>query len=254
MSALVGAALSGPGGLGLVTGEAGSGKTRLLEEVATRVDAAGARVLRGHAVPGSGAFRPLVEALAPVADPSLAAAERLAPFAPVLARLLPAWAAAPAVAAAAPVPHLVDPVLVLGEALVELLAVLAPGRRTVLLLDDLHWADADTLAVLEYLAGRLPALGVRVLGALRSDERPPPGLGPLLRHREVTVRDLGRLSTEAAARLVGSLLGDAARGDVAAQVVARAEGLPLLLEELSAGAGAALPEAFADAVARRVEE
>jgi DNA-binding CsgD family transcriptional regulator/tetratricopeptide (TPR) repeat protein len=248
VSALVGAALSGPGGLALVNGEAGSGKTRLLDEVATRVDAAGARVLRGHAVPGGGAFRPLAEALAPAADPSLAAAERLAPFAPVLARLLPAWAGAPA---AAVVAHLVDPVLVLGEALVELLAVLADGRRTVLLLDDLHWADADTLAVLEYLAGRLPAIGVGVLGALRSDERPPPGLAPLLRHRAVRVRDLGRLGADDAARLVRSLVGDT---EEVAQVLAHAEGLPLLLEELSAGAGGGLPEAFADAVARRVDE
>ncbi|WP_433781877.1 ATP-binding protein [Actinomycetospora sp. CA-101289] len=250
VSALVGAALSGPGGLGLVTGEAGSGKTRLLDEVAARVDAAGARVLRGHAVPGGGAFRPLVEALAPAADPSLAAVGRLGPFAPVLARLLPAWAAVPPVAA----PHLVDPVLVLGEALVELLGVLAGGRRTVLLLDDLHWADADTLAVLEYLAGRLPGVGVGVLGALRSDERPPSGLAPLLRHREVPVRDLGRLGADDAARLVRSLLGDAEEAaEDAAQVLAHAEGLPLLLEELSAGAGGGLPEAFADAVARRVD-
>ncbi|WP_442873932.1 ATP-binding protein [Actinomycetospora sp. NBC_00405] len=63
LGVLVGAALSGPGGVTLAAGEAGSGKTRLLDEVAGRAAAAGARVLRGHAVPGGGPFRPLAEAL-----------------------------------------------------------------------------------------------------------------------------------------------------------------------------------------------
>jgi hypothetical protein len=50
---LVGLCRSSPGGVALVTGDAGSGKSRLLSEVATRAMAAGAEVLRGHAVPSS---------------------------------------------------------------------------------------------------------------------------------------------------------------------------------------------------------
>ncbi|HSK57803.1 MAG TPA: ATP-binding protein, partial [Actinomycetospora sp.] len=53
----------GTGGTLLVTGEAGVGKTRLLREVIDT--AAGLPVLTGRAVPGGGAYRPLVEALAP---------------------------------------------------------------------------------------------------------------------------------------------------------------------------------------------
>ena len=127
LGVLVGAALSGPGGVTLVAGEAGSGKTRLLDEVAGRAAAAGARVLRGHAVPGGGPFRPLAEALTAAAGPALAQDERVAPFRAVLARLLPAWTAGPADGGAGP--HLVDPVLVLGEAVGELLGVIAGSGR-----------------------------------------------------------------------------------------------------------------------------
>ncbi|TDQ55776.1 regulatory LuxR family protein [Actinomycetospora succinea] len=261
------AALADGGGVTLLAGEAGSGKTRLLDEVADRAGRSGARVLRGHAVPGGGAFRPLAEALAPAADPALARDERVAAFAPVLARLLPAWTAGTPGAG----PHLVDPVLVLGEAVGELLGVIAGEGRAVVVLDDLHWADRDTLAVLEYLAGRLDGTGVRVLGSMRSDEHPPAGLAPLRRAKGVAAVELGRLADDAAARLAEAVVGDAMAPAVREHVVGAAEGLPLLVEELAArlaesGAIAwrdghwepagplptEVPEAFADAVADRV--
>ena len=80
---------SGPGGVTLLTGDAGSGKTRLLGEACGQAGLAGAMVLRGHAVPAGGAFRPLVEALARAAPPRLAADERIAPLRSGLARVLP---------------------------------------------------------------------------------------------------------------------------------------------------------------------
>jgi predicted ATPase len=268
LSALVGAALSGPGGLTLVSGEAGSGKTRLLDEVAVRAHAAGARVLRGHAVPGAGPFRPLAQALAGAAAPALADEPRLAPFRAVLARILPAWAATTADPGPGPSP--VDPVVVLGEALAELLGIVAGEERAVALLDDLHWADRDTLAVLEYLAGRLVGTGTRVLASLRSDEAPPEGLAPLRRAR-VAVVELGRLDADDAGTLARRVLGGEVADDVRAHVVAAADGLPLLVEDLCArlvedgaitsrdgtwtAAGplpTPVPAAFAEAVAGRV--
>ncbi|MDD7942792.1 AAA family ATPase [Actinomycetospora lutea] len=266
LGALVAAALSGGGGVTLLAGEAGSGKTRLLDEVAGRAARAGARVLRGHAVPGGGAFRPLAEALAPAADPALGRDERVAAFRPVLARILPAW-----IAGAPDASHLVDPVLVLGEAVGELLGVIAGEGRVLVVLDDLHWADRDTLAVLEYLAGRLGGSRVRVLGSVRSDEHPPPGLAPLRRATGVATVNLGRLDAGDAARLAEAVVGGALSAEVREHVVGAAEGLPLLVEELAArlaelGAIAwrdgrwrapgplptEVPEAFAETVAERV--
>ena len=266
LAALTAACRSGAGGLTLVEGEAGSGKTRLLDEVAAAVARAGVPVHRGHAVPAAGAFRPLAEALAGAADPALADRARIAPFRAVLARILPSWPAGPAAGA-----HLVDPVVVLGEALVELLDEIAGGERLVVVLDDLHWADRDTLAVLEYLAGRLGALPVRVLAATRSDERPPEGLAVLRRHPDVAVVEVGRLDAAQAGRLAAAVLGGSIDPAVRDHVLAAADGLPLLVEELCAGlvetgslirrdgcwspAGplvTTVPEAFADAVARRV--
>ena len=45
--------------------------------------------------------------------------------------------------------------MLLGEAVVRLLAVHGSGRGSVLLVEDLHWADAETLAVLDYMADAL---------------------------------------------------------------------------------------------------
>ena len=53
------------------------------------------------------------------------------------------------------------------ESLVALVEALAP---VVLILDDLHWADADTLVALDYLASRAPLRGVTLAGAVRPEE------------------------------------------------------------------------------------
>jgi hypothetical protein len=87
---------SDAGGITLVTGDAGSGKTRLLAEAADRAGAEGVLVLRGHGVPDGGAFRPFAEALIRVAPSELANDERLAPYRSVLAWILPGWPAATA--------------------------------------------------------------------------------------------------------------------------------------------------------------
>ncbi|MCX6466165.1 MAG: AAA family ATPase, partial [Pseudonocardiales bacterium] len=222
LTALVAACRSG--GVTLVTGEAGIGKTRLLDEVAARV---GAGVLRGHAVPGGGPFRPLVEALVRAAPATLADDPRLGPFRAVLARLLPGWPVPPPAGA-----HVVDPVVVLGEAVLELLRVLADAGPRTLLLDDLHWSDPDTLAVLEYLAGAQPP--VRIVGAARVDT-PGDGLAALRRHPDVAEVALPPLTADEVAALAGRVGGAVPGPDVAALLTATSDGVPLLVEELTAG-------------------
>ena len=91
LSALLAHCASDPPGAVLVTGEAGVGKTRLLDELADRLRGAGAVVLRGSAVQGGGPFRPLARALVRAAQPELAGTPGLRAHAAVLARLLPGW-------------------------------------------------------------------------------------------------------------------------------------------------------------------
>lgn len=240
----VAAARGGAGCVVLVTGDAGIGKSRLLAEVVGtpqggtprvvgRPAVGGPTVLTGRAVEGGGAFRPLVEALAPAAPPALAELPELAAYRPVLARLLPAWSGT---AAADPGPaSLVDPVLVMGEALLQLLAVLATDRGCVLLLDDLHWADRDTLAVLEYVAGRVGSARVAVLAAARSDERASTSLATLSRHPAVTRLALGHLSGADVVELARLRAGDALPPEVDAYLLETSDGSPLLVEEMLAG-------------------
>ena len=230
LSALIAACHDGPGRFVLVTGEAGSGKTRLLTEVATRVVGAGALVAFGHAVAGGGPFRPLAEALVRIAPPALCADETLVPFRTVLARILPSWSAGPGAAE-----HVVDPVVVLGEAVLELLRVLTVRRRCVLLLDDLHWADPDTLAVLEYLVAGLSPLPVTVVAAARDDEALSDGMGALVRHAQVQAVPLRHLAGTDAGLLALRIAGAELPADVLEYVVGAADGLPLLVEELVAG-------------------
>ena len=230
LSALVGLCRSGPGGVALLIGDAGSGKSRLLSEVAARTGSASTVVMRGHAVPGGGAFRPLAEALVRVASPDLAADDRLAPYRSVLARILPGWPTGLTAGS-----HVVDPVVVLGEAILELLKVISQGRRCVVLLDDLQWADRDTLALLEYLATALRGTTVRVLGAARGDEAQPGGLRVLVRHPDVRVVGLPPLTAGDVGELARACAGARVGAEVEEFLVAAADGLPLLVEELFAG-------------------
>jgi DNA-binding SARP family transcriptional activator len=147
-------ALDGSFALLQIEGERGFGKTRLLDELAStlvgvRVGRAGGSELEQHLpyVPLATALR---EALAGVELDS----ERL----PALGRILPELALAD--------PHEFAEVDVL-EALVALVADHAP---LVLLIDDIQWADASTLAALGYLQDRRAGLAAAVVAAAGDTE------------------------------------------------------------------------------------
>ncbi|MFD2091147.1 ATP-binding protein [Blastococcus deserti] len=220
----------GRGGLLVVTGEAGIGKSRMLAEADRRARARGIPVLTGRAVEGAGAFRPLAEALLPAAPATLAEDPRLTPYRPVLARLLPGWPAE-----RAPVPSLVDPLVEIGEAVLALLTVLGDEGRSggvLLLLDDLHWADRDTLALLGYLAGRLTGAGVLAVAAARDDDADRAAVGQLLRHPGAEALPLTPLGPEDVLELAADRAGTRLSPEVARFVTEASDGLPLLVEEL----------------------
>ncbi|MEU7818703.1 AAA family ATPase [Pseudonocardia sp. NPDC049154] len=230
LAALLDACHGGPGRMVLVTGCAGSGKTTLLEELTRRANGAGAVVASGHAVPGGGPFRPVAEALVRVAPPALADEGPLSPFRAVLARILPTWPAGPA-----PGTHLVDPVVVLGEAVLALLRVLSTDARTVLVLDDAQWADRDTLALLEYLAGGLREVAATVVVAARDDQAVPDALTALHRHGRIRTVVLRPLPPPDVALLARRTVGGELPPEVDEYVARVSEGVPLLVAELTAG-------------------
>ena len=108
-------------------------------------------------------FRPFAEALAPAgrAD-GPPEGKDLDPFRPALGRLIPQWRQ-PQVAGD-------ESLVFLGEAVLRLLRALSPDAGCLLILEDLHWADRETLALLEYLADNLAAERVLCVGTLRTGE------------------------------------------------------------------------------------
>ncbi|MFG3497365.1 hypothetical protein [Streptomyces sp. NPDC047928] len=131
-------------------------------------------------------------------------------------------------------------------------------------LDDLQWADAATLAVLDNWVAPSTGLPLLVIGAFRSDElprgHPVRDLRSRLRRapsgRERHVR-LGPLGPEDSGLLVRRLLGGTVTQGVVDVVVRRAHGLPFYLEELAAavaetGDAQVVPESVTDAVLQRM--
>ena len=242
------AAGDGAGGVVFLAGEAGIGKSRLAAELAADARARGVRVLTGRAVPASAAspYRPLTEALLQaLRGLAFPADDGLAPWRPALRAILPAIADPEGGG------HGDHSPAVRGEALLQLLRRLAGPAGLLLVLEDLHWADPDTLAVLEYLSDNLSAEPVLCLVTCR-DERATPasGLMARLRGRRAAVRiTLGRLSAEEVAAMVRACL-PAASESVIARVQRLADGVPFLVEESLAAPG--VPSSFAEAVRARL--
>ena len=224
MTEVLGAASDGRGAAILVTGEAGIGKTRMLAEARQIAGVDGLLPLNGRAVDSGGAFRPLVDAFARPSAP-FARDSRLKPVRTTLARILPGWVGEPEVVA-----PMADPAAVLAEALILLVRVMA-ADGALLCLDDLHWADEDTLSVLAYLADSVADLPLVLLLASRDESRLPHRLERLSMSSTVLHLTLGRLTpADVAEALRAPGLPKLALDTIDALVTA-VDGLPLVLDE-----------------------
>lgn len=218
----------------VVAGPAGIGKTRLVRELTSWALAQGGVVLTGRcsATSQEAPLRPLREALLTASRNGLRPSASLEAFVPSLARLVPEWGDAD-VGPAAP-----DSALVLGEAVLRLLMDNARGGPTAtLVIDDLQWADPESLTVLEYVADNLADTPVLLVATVR-DDAPGPGAemaAALLRRRAAVELALDPLSPDDVLTLASSCLtGASLPPQVAPALIERCEGIPFLVEELLA--------------------
>jgi DNA-binding CsgD family transcriptional regulator/tetratricopeptide (TPR) repeat protein len=239
----------------VVRGRAGIGKSRLARELAARVRGAGGTVLAGRCSPTGGdvPFRPLREALLAAARAGMAPSSRLAAFRPALGSLVPEWSGErPAVEGGGSI--------VVAEGVLRLMAEWSSrDAPALLLIEDLHWADRETLEVIEYLADHLSGHFALVVATLRDDEPGPGGeLVSALRGRRA-VRAIGLSPLDAAQSevMLRACLSDASLlPELVDAVVARSDGVPFFIEELLAAAlgetDSAVPESIAAAVENRL--
>ena len=240
-------------------GEAGIGKTRLagaLAEVASEADPAG-RVVWGQCV-DLGAdgipyapFLPVLRALATDMG-GQRLGEVLGPGRAELARLLPELGAAAAI----------EPEVGRGrlfEAAARLLEQCAAARPLVVVLEDLHWADASSRELLEFLVRNVEETRVLLVVTYRSDEihrRHPlrPLLGELGRSPRVTRLSIERLESSDVESMLTYRRGQPPDPRLLADVFERTGGLPFFVEELAAREpGQELPDTLRDLLLLRVE-
>jgi DNA-binding SARP family transcriptional activator/predicted ATPase len=224
--------------LALIGGDPGMGKTRLATEFAQRVhNSAAARVLYGRADEhGTRSYQPFVEALRhwAINTPAeeLESSRSLARHAPVLARLVPEITVRLPERPEVERGELARDSLI--DAVIATLAEIAASRPTLLVLDDLHWADQETLLMVRQLARSPHRSRLMVLATLRETE-PSDTLAELLadlgrEHLFERLR-LGGLGPNETAALVKSIQGRSSP-DLAQAVHAETGGNPFLVEAL----------------------
>jgi hypothetical protein len=206
-------AVAGRGHLLLLAGEAGIGKTTMLTAAADYAESRGTRVAWGWGWPGEGApgYWPWVQVMRMLGlDIPWPAEDSGQPVrdAPASERF-----------------RLFDEVtsLLLAESRIQPL---------LLLLDDLQWADQPSQLLLDFLARRLPAGAVAVVGSYRDTEPAP---GPVLAAlaARTTVLPLTGLSPDAVGDLVADVVGEQRAAKIAAGVHRRTGGNPFFVQQVS---------------------
>ena len=234
------AAHRGEGQVVVVAGDAGVGKTRLVSELQQRAQRAGTLVMLGTNTEAdlSLPYLPFVEAIGNyLAQADVEAIKlRVGPAAcRQLAQLLPQMEIQTTLVEPG------DPAqakLRLFEAILALLRLAAERSGLLLVLEDLHWADASTRELLAFLARRVRRTRILLLGTYRSDElnRHHP-LVPIVQgwQRSGTAQlvELRPLPAAGIAEMTSAIFeGAPVEAELRDFLYARSEGNPFVLEEI----------------------
>ena len=222
----------------ILAGEAGMGKTRLATDLQKRALAGGAQVLWGSCSEADLAlpYLPFLEAIGNYlagADVEVVR-QRLGPARPELALLFPQLGSEHPQRDAG---DAMERKLRLFEAVLALLGIAADHRGLLIVLEDLHWADASTRELVDYLSRRLRSSRILLLVTYRSDElhRKHP-LTPLVqgwRRSTAEVIELHPLPAAGITDMVSAIFdGVTMPADVRDVIHSRSEGNPFVLEEM----------------------
>jgi DNA-binding CsgD family transcriptional regulator len=256
---------AGEGGVLLVPGDAGVGKTRLVEEA---IAATGSAALRGVAAErGSAPYAPVSAAFRDFLRTNPDGVSGSGPLTAHLCTLLPELGSPPESSDRE----------TLFAAICAGFETIARQRPTAVFLDDLQWADAATLELLPSLAAAAEEWPLLVLGAYRSEDI---SRGHPLRRLRTDLRRAGRLAElvveplDAAATtlLAAKVLGEEPGLRLRVALFDRTQGVPFFIEELAtalkessllvsqgrgleleADATVPIPETIRDAVRLRAE-
>ena len=221
------AADEGRGSALFLVGAPGVGKSRLLREAIDTASATGLFVVRARCTQDRSALQPLQEAmLAITRDRPLLDDPRLESFVPTLTWLTSG-------------PRVTDgySMLVLGEALLRALAIAGHDVPVLLTIEDIHWADPETVTVVDYLIDHAAQQRLVVMATTRQE----PGPGTELA-RSVEARRAGRsveihpLTFEETVELAAECLEAPLPAEMEEALCERTEGVPFLVEEVVAAA------------------
>jgi class 3 adenylate cyclase/tetratricopeptide (TPR) repeat protein len=266
--------LEGRGQVVAISGDAGIGKSRLARELRRRLAGTPHTWLEcsGSSYAHSSALYPVIELHAralgiepgqPVEEKlerleaSVEAAElSIAEYLPLFAELhgvpLPETLASPDLSPAARKQKLLG-------GLAEVLIHLGRQQPVLLLIEDLHWADASTLELIEIIVDLIPTESVFAVLTSRPEFVPSwPARG------HFTPIQLNRLSRAEQTELVGKLVGDVIPRQAVEEIIERTDGVPLFVEEItrstlesertSGGRQVRIPESLQDSLMARLDQ
>jgi tetratricopeptide (TPR) repeat protein/predicted Ser/Thr protein kinase len=232
--------LLGQGGIVLLGGEPGVGKTRLAREMLRLARTRGCFTAIGQCYEQEGAppFGPLLE----IMDQAIRAAPQavraamgegaseLSLIFPALRRAFPDIPPAPSIPAE-------QQRLAVFNAYLEYMRRASGKSPSVLLIDDLHWADDSTLQSLLHSAPHLSSMRILVLGTYRDVEldtvRPfAKALELLLRQRLASRHAIRRLGAAGVEQMLATMSGSPPPGSLIAAVHAETDGNPFFVEEV----------------------
>jgi DNA-binding CsgD family transcriptional regulator len=240
-------AAEGRGGTVIIGGEAGIGKSRLLERFAQEAEGDGARVLIGaclefgEAGPPYGPFVEALRYLVRTTRPDLLAT-LLGPGRTELSRLLPELGSR---SAAPEAPSLDLDRSAQGRLFEQVLGVLerlARASSVVIGIEDLQWSDSATRDLLAFLVRALRRSPVLFVVTARTEElhrrgRVLPFLAELQRDEGVERIELEAFGPDELAAQIESILGRPAEPELVEAVLARTNGNPFFTEQLVEAAG-----------------